>query len=53
MADNEKKIKTRILRFVWGIVPWLMVLAVVGFVVSMEDGLIMKRRGLKKRRPRP
>lgn len=48
MADNEKKIKTRVLRFVWGIVPWLMVLAVVGFVVSMGGRINHEKARLEK-----
>ncbi len=32
---NEKKTKTRLLRFIWGLIPWTMVFLVLGFGVYM------------------
>lgn len=32
---NESKAKTRLLRFIWGLIPWTMVLLILVFAVSM------------------
>ena len=43
---NTTTAKTRLIRFLWGIIPWLMVAAIIAFIVVMGQWLIEKHGSL-------
>ena len=45
---NQSKASTRTLRFVWGIIPWLIVGLIVAFVVVMGGRIIEEKARLEK-----
>ena len=47
---NRIGVKTRILRFIWGIIPWMMVALIVGFIVIMGSRIMDKKARLEEAR---
>jgi len=45
---SESKTKSKILRFVWGVIPWLMVVLIVLFIVNMGDLIKEKKARLEE-----
>jgi len=45
---NRANRKTRILRFIWGVIPWMIVALVVAFIVIMGGRITEKRANLEK-----
>ena len=47
---NRIGVKTRILRFIWGIIPWMMVALIVVFIVIMGGRIMDKKARLEEAR---
>ena len=45
---NKRDWKTRILRFIWGVIPWMMVALIVGFIVIMGSRIMDKKARLEE-----
>ncbi|MFC1822480.1 efflux RND transporter periplasmic adaptor subunit [Thermodesulfobacteriota bacterium] len=45
---EKPKLRFSILRFIWGVIPWLIVAAIVAFIVSMGGQLKEKKAALAK-----
>ncbi len=45
---RKSNLKTRILRFIWGLIPWLMVAIIVAFIVVMGGRIKEKRARLEE-----
>ena len=45
---NRTNRKTRVLRFIWGIIPWMIVGLVVAFVVIMAARITEKKTNLEE-----
>ncbi|MBA7672163.1 Multidrug resistance protein MdtA [subsurface metagenome] len=50
MSMNKRDWKTRILRFIWGIIPWMMVALIVVFIVIMGGRIMDKKARLEEAR---
>jgi len=48
MSMNKRDWKTRILRFIWGIIPWMMVALIVVFIVIMAGRIMDKKARLEE-----
>jgi membrane fusion protein (multidrug efflux system) len=48
MNKNKSNTKTKILRFIWGIVPWIIVIIIVIFIVNMGARIIEKKHKIEE-----
>ncbi len=49
-VDRESGMRTRVIHFFWGLFPWLMVAAMIGFITFMGKSLVVKHAQLAEAR---